>query len=387
MTWLVMAAAALAGIWYIRRSLPPETGRGARAAILGVLLAGLALSVTLYLRLGSPGAPDAPLDGRSQEIEAAREADDASRNRAAGDLESARQAVEADPGNVEARFALAEAAARAGDSATEIAALEAILEMTGNNEVKAMIAEALSREAGGIVTARALAWVDDALATNPADWRARYLKGLHLNQTGDDEKALDYWAPLAKEAVNSPIYPAIENAIRLSASRLGVDAAPFLPDSDVGEADIAAMVDGLESRLLAEDGVTDREGWMMLVRSRIVLGDEELLTRRIDDLLARLEGPRENPWLDSRLLVAVAEMMLPADNPPETVPPVLDRVLARARELAPDDIATLFFSGLVARQRGDTARVEEWWGRLSSMLDDANPIRPMIDAELERLAR
>ena len=385
MIWIAMAAAALASLWFIWRGLPAGPGPVARGVVGGTLLAALAIAVVFYAFLGSPELPDAPLAERADEIAAARDASEQSRQRAADALDEARRNAGARPGDVEAQFALAQAAARAGDSATEIAALEAALAITANPAIKSMIAEALSREAGGVVTPRALEWIDGALEESPGDWRARYLKALYFSQTGDDEAALEYLMPLAAEAVGSPFYPAIAKAVGAAAERLELDPAALLPDSSVSEADIAAMVDGLEARLLAEDSVTDHESWMMLVRSRLVLGDGEVLEQRIEDLLERLDGPRDNPWLDSRLLMAVVEMMLPPDDLPKTIPPVLDRVLARARDLAPDDVSTLFFSGLVARSRGDAANVKAWWGRLDTMLEEGNPIRPLIREELDGL--
>ena len=387
--WLGMAAFTLACLSYIGWQLLDGPDRRTRIIGGGAMLAWLAVAVVFYAVHGSPGRLDAPLSERLDEIAAARGADDESRRQAATALEAARRDAAARPDDVEARFALARAAAQAGDSATEIAALESVLAMTGNPAIKAMIGEALSREAGGIVTGKALELIDATLEEEPGNWRARYLKGLHLSQTGDDDAALEYWVPLANDAVGSPIYPVVANVISLAAGRLGFDPSALLPEAGAagGAPDIAAMVSGIETRLLAEDSVTDHEGWAMLIRSRITLGDEVLVHQRIEDLLERLRDPRQDPRLDSRLLVTVTELLLPPDNLPDVIPPVADRILARARELTPDEISVLFFSGLVARSRGDRQGLDEWWGRLVTMLEEDNPLRPLIEDELSRSAR
>ena len=383
-TWLAMAAAGLATLGCLGWPFLRGSRLRVRAFGGGATLACLGVGAALYGLLGSPGLPDAPLGGRKGEIAGIISASEETLRQAASDLEAARLGAADKPGDIEAQFALAEAAARAGDGATEIAALESILAMTGSPAVKAMIGEAVSREAGGIVTSKALEWIEEALAEDPADWRARYLKGLHLSQAGDDRAALGYWVPLAGEAVGSRIYPALAEAVELAAGRLGLDASELLPVA--GGMDILAMVDGLESRLLGEGRVTDHDGWAMLIRSRIVLGDEAALHQRLDDLLERLQGPSGDPGPDRRLLVAAVEMLLPPDNLPEAVPPVVGRLLERARELDPGDSSVLFFSGLAARIDGNGEQTGEWWGRLYDRLEEDDPLRALIGEELGRLA-
>ena len=395
LTILIMAALMLASIGLIGRDLIRGADPKTRLIGGGVMTLGVVAAITIYSVYGDFGRPDAPLSGRADEIAAARTLEDNSRSEAEERLDIARAEAAARPDDIEALFALAEAAAQAGDAASEIETLTSILEATGNPAIKAMIAEALSRQAGGIVTSKALDWIDEALSEDPGDWRARYLKGLYFSQTGDDSTALEYWVPLAEDTAGSPIFPAVAAAVNQAAERLGMDVANLMPDSllpnpeedapQVTLEDIKAMVSGLEERLLAEDSITDHDGWLMLIRSRINLGDEDLIDQRLDDLLNRLEGERPDPALDSQLLIAVTELLLPADNLPEVIPPAVDTLLGRARTLTPDDPSVLFFSGLVARSRGNPDGVRQWWGKLSITLGDDNPLRPLIDDELARL--
>lgn len=386
LTGLIMAAVLLATLAVVGGGVIRGGDRQARLAGGGVMAAALLVAVGLYAGYGEFGRPDAPLSDRQAEIADAEAARSISQAETVSALDAARIEARDRPDDIEAQFGLAEAAARAGDSETEIATLKAILEKTGNSAVKAMIGEAISREAGGIITAAALDWIDDALADDPDDWRARYIKGLYFSQTGDDNAALEIWQPLAEDTAGTPIYPAVADAVSLAAERLGLDAANLLPEDTPGPADIAAMISGLETRLLDEDSITDHDGWVMLIRSTINRGNTDALNARIAAMLERLEGPSADPAMDSALLIAITEQLLPPENLPETIPPEVEMILARARDLTPEEPSVLFFSGLMARSQGDANGILTWWGALRDRLEDDNPLRPLIDQELAKLS-
>ena len=177
--------------------------------VAAIIPASIIIAAGVYGAIGAFGMADAPLSGRGEEIAAARETATAEAEEQRDALDAARRLVIENPDDIEARFALAEAAAIAGAATIEIDTLNHILEVTGDASLHAMIAEALTREAGGIVTIKALAAIDRGLAANPDDWRARYFKGLYLSQNDDDQGALDLWVPLAEELFGSPVYPAV----------------------------------------------------------------------------------------------------------------------------------------------------------------------------------
>ena len=296
-------------------------------------------------------------------------------------LDAARRLVIENPDDIEARFALAEAAAIAGAATIEIDTLNHILEVTGDASLHAMIAEALTREAGGIVTIKALASIDRGLAANPDDWRARYFKGLYLSQNDDDQGALDLWVPLAEELFGSPVYPAVAAAIEQSAARLGVDTASLLPqtETEMTGDDIRGMVENLEARLLAGDTHEEREAWVMLIRSLMIINE----TERRDAALAHYLTLDLDEPADSATIINMAEVMLPPDNLPVIIPDVLIALIDKARELTPDQPSVLFFSGLMARQQGDRDALAASWGRLRQLIEDDNPLAALLDAELE----
>ena len=355
-----------------------QSFRSSQMAGAAIMLA-LAISIGIYAVYGSFGLPDNPLSNRQAELaEAARDAEEAEvEGRSA--LASARQNAKDNPDDIEAQFNLADAAAVAGDSQTEINTLKSILRKTNNPLLKAMIGEALTREAGGIVTTRALAWIDDGLNDAPDDWRGRYLKGLYLSQSGDDLGALGIWSPLAEDLSGTEIYPAVAAVINEAANRLGINPQEFLPAALPDQVDIAAMVEGLEDELTTVEDNRDR--WVMLVRSLTNLGED---TRR-DDAIRRYLAVMPAEIEDVLVLLSFVELLLPLDALPEVMPDVLTLLLNAAREIDPDNHGILFFSGLEARSNSDQAALKTYWGQLLAKLDPENPLYALLNQEMKKV--
>jgi len=346
----------------------------------GVLLLAMVLSVGLYMTNGRLGMGDLPLSSRLDELAATQKKIDSAAMEKQHALARAKEMAEADPDNIETLFHLADAAAAAGDSDTEIQTLRSILERTGNPLVKSMIGEALTREAGGIVTTKAMIWIDEALMEAPEDWRGRYLKGLYLSQSGDDTAALALWSGLAADLEGTELYPAVVSVIRDAAGRIGVNAENYLPAPPPGPGQIAEMITGLENRLTEDGTTTDTEGWIMLIRSLIVFGDQDRRDRALLMFLNNMTGTAE----DAALLIRFAELLLPPEELPEVMPAILVPMLARAREITPDDPGVLFFSGLHARGLGNREDLRMFWGKLQAKLDKDNPLYALLEAELSR---
>ena len=355
-----------------------QSSRSSQMAGAAIMLA-LAISIGIYTVFGSFGLPDNPLSNRQAELmEAARDTQEAE-EKGLSALASARQNAKDNPDDIEAQFNLADAAAVAGDSETEINTLKSILRQTKNSLLKAMIGEALTREAGGIVTTRALAWIEDGLNDAPEDWRGRYLKGLYLSQSGDDLGALGIWSPLAEDLNGTEIYPAVAAVINEAASRLGLNAEEFLPAALPDQVDIAGMVEGLEAELTAVEDNRDR--WVMLVRSLSNLGED---TRR-DDAIRRYLAVMPAEIEDVQVLLSFVELLLPLDALPEVMPEVLTPLLNAARGIDPDNHGILFFSGLEARSNGDQAALKTYWGQLLAKLDPQNPLYTLLDQEMKKI--
>jgi len=203
----------------------------------------------------------------------------------------------------------------------------------GNAEFRGGYIEALVGAADGAVTAEAKAAIEEALKRDPKDVRARYFDGLAREQAGDKAGALAEWTELLKESSSdkgtSSESWASELRTRVSALRkdMGLDgnagsvprltvagALPGRPAAaaqppravekgpglqgpspqDIQAADamapgdrtamIRGMVDRLASRL--EQSPRDADGWIRLIRSRVVLGEGDLAKQALERGLA-----------------------------------------------------------------------------------------------------
>jgi len=153
--------------------------------------------------------------------------------------------------------------------------------------------ESLVQAAEGVVTPEARSAFETARAMDPSDARARYFLAVLKDQQGNAKGAIDEWiALLAESPADAPWVPHLRDTIAQSAAKAGIDVsarlpaiAPRAPGPD--QADIAAaaqlspddrkamirsMVDGLAAKLAANPA--DAEGWMRLMRARMVLGDK-----------------------------------------------------------------------------------------------------------------
>jgi len=182
-------------------------------------------------------------------------------------------------------------------------------------ELRGARIEALVKAADGVVTADASTAIEETLRLDPKDARARFFNGLAKAQGGDKTSALADLTELLKDVhSDEPWVPDLKDRISELERDLGVDAAPpatpkraaagGLLDAlraraepqmsraaekgptpeDVRAAEamapadrsamIQGMVDGLASRL--EQSPRDPDGWIKLIRSRVVLGEAEL---------------------------------------------------------------------------------------------------------------
>lgn len=166
--------------------------------------------------------------------------------------------------------------------------------------------EALVQAGGGQVTPPALTAFRGALRADPQDPRARYFIAVEMDQRGEREAAMTAWIDLINSAPpGAPWAGEVRAFVEDLARERGQDisgrlrpapagtpvaaAAPVIPGpsaAQVAEAEtmspadrqamIQGMVGGLEERLRISP--RDRDGWVRLMRARMVLGDSPAAT-------------------------------------------------------------------------------------------------------------
>ena len=179
--------------------------------------------------------------------------------------------------------------------------------------LKSAYGEAMVAAENGTVTPQAVETFNAALALEAKNPKARYFVALALEQTGKKKEALDGWLGLLAEPMaDEPWAVDLRQRAQSLARELGVtlSAQPLLAAEGSGEtpspsagkletttshgprgltaeeirlaqalpadqqqAMIRSMVSSLADRL--ESKPRDEEGWMRLIRSRVVLGEED----------------------------------------------------------------------------------------------------------------
>ncbi len=173
--------------------------------------------------------------------------------------------------------------------------------------------EALVQAGGGQVTPPALTAFRGALRADPQDPRARYFIAVEMDQRGEREAAMTAWIDLINSAPEGAPWAAevrsfVEDLARergqdisgrLRPAPAGAPAAaaavpPGIPGptaAQIADAEkmsptdqqamIQGMVGGLEERLRTSP--RDRDGWVRLMRARMVLGDSAAATAAYRD--------------------------------------------------------------------------------------------------------
>ena len=364
---------------------PPD--RLMMIAVGALILAG---SLGLYLMLGRADLADQPLANRQSEIAAATAEVTAAQTTAAANLEAAQAQVTANPNSVAEWLNLAMAATAAGDSPTEIAALEQALAITdGDSAIKAMLAEALSRAANGQITIPARALIAEALTANSDEPRALFLSGLAAYQDEDYAKAVAIWQRL--QAISTPDAPwftllgeniadaATKGGISLPPISAGPSAADVAAAAEMNATDRQAMIEtmvaGLAERLA--DNPDDADGWLRLARAYDVLG------RPVDSAKAFINAGDAAPTSIDTQITALEYVASNAVG--DGLTDAIDRLLARMARLDPDRLELLFFSGHFARERGDVALAAQNWQRLIDKLPTDSPFTAELQEAIASL--
>jgi cytochrome c-type biogenesis protein CcmH len=195
---------------------------------------------------------------------------------------------------------------RPADAAKAYAKAAAL--MPGNADYLSAEGEALATAAGGQVNDDALKVFIATLAVAPQDPRARYYLGVRKDQHGDHKGAMEDWIALLKSApADAPWVAEVRGFVERTARERGEDISGRLPPAPASAsaaapppgptaADIAAakampqadqqsMIHGMVDKLAGElkQNPRDVDGWVRLMRARMVLGETEKATAALHD--------------------------------------------------------------------------------------------------------
>lgn len=245
------------------KSSDTPTGSSAVALWLPVLLVA-AISIGTYAYLGRPDLPAAPLAGR--DVAAEGEVT----------LESAIETIEArlaeQPDDLRGWTVIAPAYMQLGRFEDAVKALRKVNELgTPTADTLTDLAEALMMQVGGTVAGEPLELLQRAHALDATHVRSLYYIAGEETRVGDFDAAIRDWNALLKLSKGGePWVVTAQNGLAYAESGgTGAEAVSVEPD----QAQIDAMVDGLDQRLKAQGGSIDE--WTRLVRSRMVQGRTE----------------------------------------------------------------------------------------------------------------
>jgi cytochrome c-type biogenesis protein CcmH len=287
----------------------PLSGRGVLTLALG-LAAVVAIGATLlYTKIGRPDLATAPAGGPPQ---ATADGQGAEPGHVASMVAQLEAKMRQNPGDPEGWRMLGWSYMQMGrfaDAAVAYGKASAL--DPANADYQSARGEALVRAADGHVTPEARAAFTLAVKSDATDPRARYFLAAAKDQDGDHAGAMADWIALLRSAPpGAPWAPEVRGFVIRIAAQRGEDVSGKLPplpppapaDAQTGSAGapppggapaggpnpdqmaavqqmpaaqqqamIHNMVDGLAARLKANPN--DPDGWVELMRARMVLGD------------------------------------------------------------------------------------------------------------------
>jgi cytochrome c-type biogenesis protein CcmH len=204
----------------------------------------------------------------------------------------------------------------------------------GNAENWSSLGEVLQAASTNVVPEAAAAF-DKALKLNPADPRARYFQAVQKDLGGDHRGAIDHWIALLRDTPpGAPWEADLRRTIEQSAARNKIEIAGRMPAPGAAtgstataaipgpsgeqlaaassippsqqDAMVASMVERLANRLKANP--RDAEGWINLMRSRVVLNQPGPAKEALRSGLAAFQGDAAT---QGRLRSAAAELGIP----------------------------------------------------------------------------
>jgi cytochrome c-type biogenesis protein CcmH len=313
---------------------PPARRRAVAAGSLVLVPAG---AIAVYLALGSPDLPGAPLSSRVAQAHGG----DQSIEQMFARVE---QHLAEHPEDGKGWEVVAPIYMRLGRYDDAVTARRNAVRLLGPTADRwSFLGEAIVAMENGVVTDGAKEAFENALKLDKQDVTSRFYTGLAAEQDGRKDEAARIWKALAADAPPGAEWlPAVQRALaRVEPGAPGaVAAAPGQsppPQSDM----VRGMVDRLAARL-KQDG-SDVDGWLQLVRSYKVLKDADRARAAEADARRALAGDSEKL---ARLETGLKE--LAGANEGAALPPpqemTIDQMVAR----------------LAARLQRDGSNVDGW---------------------------
>ncbi|HEY4920349.1 MAG TPA: c-type cytochrome biogenesis protein CcmI [Xanthobacteraceae bacterium] len=326
-----------------------------RVVALIALIALPAGAVAVYLAVGSPGLPGAPLAQRTDEMRGGNQSVEALFARV-------EQHLEQHPEDGRGWEVVAPVYMRLGRFDDAVKARRNALRLLGATAERwSDLGEALVASQNGVVTEDAKEAFDGALKLDAKDITARFYGGLAAEQDGRKADAARIWRALAADAPpDAGWLPSVQRALArvdpagaAELARTAPAAAAPAPQNDM----IQAMVARLAARL-QKDG-SDVDGWIQLVRSYTVLGEPDKAKAAADDARKALAT---DPDKLARLEAGIKAIAAGAPPAPSE-PPAASNAAPAAPAASPpaqNDMIRGMVARLDARLHQDGSDVEGW---------------------------
>lgn len=273
-----------------------ENHFSSKAIGLTVAVITLVCGSLFYNALGSPGTPAAAtppaLTATSQPVEEGGPTFGEA-------IEQVKEHLAKNPGDKEGWRVLAQSSKAVGDYENAARAYGRLASIEPQNTGwRVEEFEAYLSHGNGQVTPAARLVLSALLGEQPDHPAGQFYLGLTRLQSGDRDGAKAIWTALAdRSASDAPWMP----ALRAQLSALGV-APPALSERDMAVVNgmstedrmafIQSMLDRLETRL--EDEPNDPEGWLMLARSYLALGNREAAIDSLNQGIAAVPEDRSS---------------------------------------------------------------------------------------------
>ncbi len=271
-------------------------GKWMRFALPLASVSSVVLAVFIYLGLGSPDQPSAPM--------AMRVLDEQSPINFARAIDRVELQLADTPDDLDGWMVLAPAYMRAGRFDDAARAYKRILSLSPPTADSVTdLAQAMLMDAKGIANDEIVRLLEVAVDMDPQNARPRFFLASEATRKEEWDQAIEMWNELLDLANGDETWlPVARSGLSLAMAR-GETVESVSPDqpsvlNDPAQAQvIRSMVDGLASRLAAQGGSI--EEWTRLVRSQLVLGEEQEARNSYEAAIAAYPDAAERTELDA----------------------------------------------------------------------------------------